>query len=238
MALLKKIVRKLRSIFLKEDYRKISYAQCGEDIIIGGLFNALGIQNPTYLDLGAHHPMYLSNTYYFYLKRCYGVCVEPDPGFFKVFQQKRPRDICLNVGVGTTSVDQAEFFVMSEATLNTFSEYDARRIDAKTSYQILRSIPIPLVAINAIIEQHFPSHPNFVSIDVEGLDLEILKSFDFGRWQPEIFCIETAVFSDKRTETTKILEIAQFMEQQGYFAYADTYVNTIFVSKSVWGRQP
>ena len=237
MELLKKIVRKIKSILRPDDYRKISYAQCGEDIIVSGLFQTFGIQKPSYLDLGAHHPTYFSNTYYFYLRRSFGVCVEPDPVSFQRIRRKRGRDICLNVGVGTTSQDKAEFFLMSESTLNTFSESDARRIDADTSYKIVGTAQIPLVSVNEIIEQNFSGKPNFVSLDIEGLDLEILTTFDFGRWRPEIFCIETVVFSDKRSEAVKIPEIARLMEQHGYFAYADTYINTIFVDEAVWLEQ-
>ena len=236
MSFIRKAARRVRNLFPRQDYKK-SYSQCGEDIIVSGLFQTFDISSPTYLDLGAHHPTYLSNTYLFYRKRSYGVCVEPDPGSFQNLRQKRKRDICLNVGVGTTSQDKAEFFLMSESTLNTFSGDDARRIDAETSYKIIRTIQIPLVSVNEIIAQNFQSAPNFVSLDIEGLDLEILESFDFGRWRPEIFCIETAVFSDKRSDAIKIPEIARFMEQQGYFAYADTYINTIFVDKSVWVGQ-
>ncbi len=237
MSFLRTLARRVRKLLPAPDFKK-TYAQCGEDIIVAGLFQTFGIPKPSYLDLGAHHPTYLSNTYYFYRKRCYGVCVEPDPACFQAFREKRRRDICLNVGVGTASRANAEFFLMSESTLNTFSETVARRIDRDTSYKIIRTMQIPLISINEIIERNFPATPNFISLDIEGLDLEILKSFDFGRWQPEIFCIETAAFSENRSESVKIPEITQLMKQQGYFAYADTYINTIFVSESVWMRQP
>lgn len=237
MSLLKKIARRVRRLLPSPDYKK-SYAQCGEDLIVSGLFQTFGIAKPSYLDLGAHHPTYLSNTYLFYRRRCYGVCVEPDPAYCRGFQRKRRRDICLNVGVGTTSQDKAEFFLMSEATLNTFSGDEARRVDAETSYKIVRTIQIPLVSINEIIAQNFQDAPNFVSLDIEGLDLEILQSFNFERWRPEIFCIETLMFSDKISVAAKLPEIFRMMEQHGYFTYADTYINTIFVDKSVWQKQP
>ena len=237
MTLIRKIVRKLRQLFFRGDNRKISYSQSGEDLIVTGLFNMLGIQKPSYLDLGAYHPTYLSNTYVFYQRRCRGVCVEPNPVYHKGFQKKRKRDVCLNVGVGALTQAQADFFLMSEATLNTFSEKEAMRIDAETPYKIVRKILIPVISINEIIAQNFQAAPNFVSLDVEGLDLEILTAFDFKRWRPAVFCIETALFSDKREDAAKIPQIADFMEQQGYFAYADTYLNTIFVDKIVWSEQ-
>ena len=58
---------------------KISYSQCGEDLILKQLFTALGIGKVNYLDIGAHHPTCLNNTYLFYGYGGHGVCVEPDP---------------------------------------------------------------------------------------------------------------------------------------------------------------
>ncbi len=220
-----------------QDYKK-SYAQCGEDLIISYLFGWLGISKPSYLDLGAHHPTFLSNTYYFYLQHSYGVCVEPDPIYFRGFRQKRKRDICLNVGVGTQTSAEADFFVMSAPTLNTFSKKEAERFEAETSYKIAKKIKVPVVAVNEIVEKHFDSAPNFISLDIEGLDFDILQAFDFNRWRPQVFCIETVVFSERRAGALKGADVIEFMLRQGYFVYADTYINTIFVDKTAWQDQP
>lgn len=231
-----KVLRRIKRLLPTRDYKR-SYAQCGEDLIVSSAFSILGISNPSYLDLGAHHPTYLSNTYYFYRQRRYGVCVEPDPVCFKSFQKKRKRDVCLNVGAGIEANAEADFFLMSAATLNTFSQEEAERIDKETSYKIIQQIKVPLVPINQIIEQHFRSAPNFVSLDIEGLDLELLHSFDFDRWRPEVFCIETVVFSESRSGSVKTTDIIQFMKKQGYFVFADTYINTIFVDQVRWDKQ-
>ena len=214
--------------------RKVSYAQCGEDIIVKLVLDALRIEKPTYLDLGAFDPVALSNTYLFYTLGCSGVCVEPDPVCFDRLKRKRSRDTCLNVGVGVEANSEADFYVMSEATLNTFSEEEATRIDTTTSYKIVRKTKVPLITVSQIIEQHFAAAPNFVSMDIEGLDLAILKSFDFERWRPQTFCVETAQFSEHSSQAVKLDEIITFMEQQNYFVYADTFLNTIFVDKAAW----
>ena len=71
---------------------KKSYAQCGEDIIMQYVFDALGINAIRYLDIGAHHPSYLSNTCFFYLKGHRGVCVEPNRRLLSAFREHRPGD--------------------------------------------------------------------------------------------------------------------------------------------------
>jgi len=58
-----------RNLFIPK-FAKISYSQCGEDLIISHIIKSLSIQTPTYIDVGAHHPFYLSNTAYFYNGGC------------------------------------------------------------------------------------------------------------------------------------------------------------------------
>ena len=72
---------------------KESFAQCGEDLIIAYVFNALGRERIRYLDIGAHHPTYLSNTHYFYLRGHRGVCVEPDASLLQAFRRDRAGDL-------------------------------------------------------------------------------------------------------------------------------------------------
>lgn len=215
--------------------RKTSYAQCGEDLIVEFIFEASSKFNPTYLDLGAYHPKKLSNTYLFYVKGCRGVCVEPDPVLHAKIAGARRGDVCLNVGVGFDERQAATspFYIMSAKTLNTFSREDAERYQRYGSHKIERVVEVPLLHVNKIIEQHFAAYPNFVSLDVEGLDLKVLQALDFARFRPEVFCVETLTYAEDKTEE-KLTDTIDFMLSQGYFVYADTYINTIFVDKDFW----
>lgn len=217
-------------------YRKSSYAQSGEDLIIDFIFETIKTAQPTYLDIGAHHPVYLSNTFLFYSRGCHGVCVEPDPTLHALIRKKRKRDVCLNVGVGVGKKGVADFYVMTTKTLNTFSREEAERYQRYGDQRIERVIEIPLVPINEIIGSHFSSAPNLVSLDVEGLDLAILTSLDLQRWRPEVFCIETLTYTEDKTEE-KITGIIDYMMENGYLLYGDTYINSIFVDRSAWLRR-
>lgn len=221
-------------LFEKNRYKKISYSQCGEDLIIDFIFGVFKIEKPSYLDIGAHHPYYLSNTAFFYSKNCKGVSVEPDPALFKVIKKERPRETSLNVGVGLSSGESADFYIMNIPTLNTFSKSEAERYAAYPGKSIARVVKLPLLTVNEIIEKNFEkSGPNFVSIDVEGMDLDIVKSFDFKKYRPEVFCIETLTYTEDNSEK-KLQDIIDYMLGQGYFVYADTYINTVFVEAAKW----
>lgn len=211
---------------------KTSYAQCGEDLIIQFIFGWLKITKPTYLDIGAHHPTWLSNTYLFYRNGSSGVCIEPDPECYDAIKRKRKRDICLNVGIGTDDRKYADFFVMTARTLNTFSREEAERSQNTRIFgeqRIEKIIQIPIQTVNDILEEYFPDGVNLISLDVEGMDFEIIRTFNFDRFRPEVFCIETLRPEDQGS-LSKNESLISFMTANGYMVYADTYINTIFVS--------
>ena len=215
----------------------VSYSQVGEDMIVNYLFETLNLKNPTYLDIGTNYPVVCNNTYFFYDKGCRGVCIEPDPEMFERIKKKRPGDKILNAGIGVTNVTSASFYLFpgNVAAWSTFSEEEAR-IREKESGLKPKMISIPLMNINDVIAANFDPYPNFISLDVEGLDLDILKSMDFRRFQPEVICVETISFSITNSEK-KLNDIINFMHGQGYFTYADTHVNTIFCKNELFEKK-
>lgn len=229
----------LESLLLRHvtETGEISYAQCGEDRILAFLFDQhFGIHTPSYLEMGAHHPTFLSNTYLFYRRGSRGVSVEPDPALYAEIQNRRPEDVNLNVGVGVASQDKADFYVMSFSALNTFSKEEAEKCVCEGKHTIQKVVQMPLTPVNEILERYCPRVPDFVSLDVEGLDVQILQTLDFSRYRPKVFCIETISYSEVG-DGHKISAIQEIMENNGYFRYADTYINSIFVDKAFWEKR-
>lgn len=225
------LLRRLASAFRGTEYQP-SYSQCGEDRILRFLFDLVGKAHPTYLDVGAHHPSHMSNSYYFYENGSHGICVEPDPSLFDRIRDKRPRDICLNVGVATDRADDLDFFVFDNPTYNTFSAtIKDEQIQAGRS--LIHTLKVNVISINEIIEKHLPAGPDFVSLDTEGFDLAIMQTFNFQKYRPTAFCIETLT----NIGENKMPEIAAFMKTQQYEIFADSYVNTIFVDRIVWSAR-
>jgi FkbM family methyltransferase len=218
----------------KQPWAHSSHSQQGEDLIIESICRFLKIESPTYLDIGAADPIVENNTYLFYEKGSLGVLVEPNPVFGRKLEAQRPRDIVLNVGVGCNDLRVSDYFMVSGrdgAYLNTFSKEEAEIIVSKSRGQrsIEKVVKLPLVNINAVIENHFPKAPDFVSIDTEGLDFEILKSLDFDRYRPAVLCVETLILGTMRVKT----EILELMKAKGYSIRGGTFVNTIFVDDSL-----
>lgn len=231
LKLLKKYISEL--ISRPEKFMVQSYSQSGEDILIKSALNSLGISQPTYLDIGANHPYYLSNTYLFYSAGCSGVLIEPNMALCENLKRKRKRDLCINCGVGINDESEADLYIMSADVLSTFSKKEAESIESQGTYKIDKVVSVPLVNINNIIENNFTRAPDFISIDIEGMDYSILKSFDFSRHRPAVFCVETLEY-DEHSHAPKIKEIIDLMVKNGYFVYADTHINTIFIDDDLW----
>jgi len=97
-----------------------SYSQCGEDLLIRFLFDLLRVSRPSYIDLGAHHPSYLSNTKKLYSEGCRGINIEANPALIASFHRHRSKDLNLNIGIVAEERDgeTVEFYVMNVPALS------------------------------------------------------------------------------------------------------------------------
>jgi hypothetical protein len=165
------------------------------------------------------------------LKGARGVLVEPNVDLCAKLRAIRPDDRTLAAGIGVAAVREADYFVMSEPSWNTFSKQEAdHQVEVtKGRVKIKQVIKMPLLNINDVMAEHFEGAPAFLSIDAEGLHLAILKTIDFSRFRPKVICVETLVSGTRST----IPEIPAFMETQGYVGRGQTFVNTLFVDSAL-----
>jgi FkbM family methyltransferase len=186
-----------------------------------------GVIRPTYVDIGAHEPVIGNNTFWFYRAGGDGVLIEPNPVYAQKLRAARPRDTVLDVGIGVSDVEEADYFVLDgDGQLNTFSKKQADTMVAVHHKKIVKTMKRKLVKLSEVLEANFKrGSPHVISIDAEGMDLDILKSIDWKRWRPMLVCAETA-----DPETGKVeREIVDFMASQGYTARGGSYINTIFL---------
>lgn len=214
------------------------YSQTGEDCIINFVLNALNMdmKEVRYLDLGANDPVLLSNTYYFYKKGAKGVLVEANPVLSEKIEQKRSRDIVLNKAVALSLSDShIDFFLLNVNTLSTASEEEAlNTCKVDENIKIVDKIKVPAIRFDDIIEHYFSGiAPTFVSLDIEGLDYQILSTFDFVKYRPVLFVVETVEYHPKLSVPVKDKKILDLFEKNGYVEFAFTGINSIFVDRGV-----
>lgn len=213
-----------------EKMYKRSYSQLGEDMIINHIFVAMGIIKPSYLDIGAHDPFYISNTAFFYEKGSSGINIEPNPVLFEKIDKTRKRDINLNIGIGEGN-EKLDFYVMNSPTMSTFSKEQAEKLCENPKFKIERIQKVDVKPIMSIIEEYCAGvFPDFLSLDAEGLDFSILKTIDYSKSCPKVICVESVEYSETLFGK-KEREIIEYLENKGYYAYADTGVNSILVKR-------
>jgi FkbM family methyltransferase len=192
-----------------------------------------------YLDIGANEPKYISNTYYFYEQGGNGILVEPNPFLCKKLKKIRSRDKIINAGIGVDEKEEADFYLFPNYAngLSTFSKKEAMHWQetgmqglGKIKYE--KIIKIPLINVNTILAENFETAPDLISIDVEGMDFEILQSLDFNKYRPKVICAETLAYNENQ-KGYKINSIENLLKNEGYILYADTRVNSIFCLKEL-----
>lgn len=204
-------------------YQATSFAQEGEDIILSRIFDSQSCG--FYVDVGAHHPQRFSNTYLFYRRGWRGINIDAMPGSMLAFESIRPRDINLEIPV-MRQRDQLRYYQFNEPALNGFSRSLSDSRNGLNDYKIVGTIDIEGSPLGAILDEYVPLHTeiDFLSVDVEGLDLEVLESNDWSRFRPKVILVEVLASS---LATIQSNPISTFMESRHYQIYAKA-VNTAF----------
>jgi FkbM family methyltransferase len=203
----------------------LCYGQDGEDLILDRLLErqVLGF----YVDVGAHHPMRFSNTYLFYRKGWHGINIDAQPGGMRLFQRYRPRDTNIESGVGLEP-GYLPYFQFNEPALNTFDPNEAALKD-RPPYHLVQTVQVQVERLDALLEKHLPSGQviDFLSVDVEGRDLDVLRSNNWERFRPRYILAETL-----RADILHLMEcpVVQFLASVGYKPVAKAYNTTFFVA--------
>ncbi len=206
-----------------------AYSQEGEDLILQRIF--MGKSTGYYVDVGAHHPKRFSNTYLFYQKGWSGINLDAMPGSMEAFRRERPRDINLELAIGSDSGSARTFWIFDEPALNTFDEALAKRsVGGPYNRTIIATRQVPTRPLSEVFATHLPVgiKIDFLTVDVEGLDLEVLRTNDWSRFRPDFVLAECPGVSAVRLAGQPICE---FVASHGYEFFAKT-VNTVFFKDS------
>jgi FkbM family methyltransferase len=200
-----------------------SWSQYGEDRVVDQL---LGIKTPgTYIDIGANDPNLFNNTRRFYGMGWSGANCEPDPTKYERLLKSRPRDLNFNCGVGSGQ-GLHTFYRMSADMLSTFSKAAAIEYE-RQGYVVIEEVPTPLMSLTDVFDR-IGRPVDFISLDVEGFEIDVLKSNDWSRHRPTLLLVEM-MHEAKRIEET--------LAGVGYEIVWRNSTNAIFRQTPDFGRE-
>jgi len=203
-----------------------SYSQEGEDMILRRLFEKQ--KTGFYVDVGAHHPKRFSNTFFFYKKGWRGINIDAMPNSMSLFNKIRPRDINLEIPISDKK-QKLKYYMFNETALNCFSKELAEKRNGKYDYKIISEKEMETSTLEEILEKHLPydQEIDFMSIDVEGLDLQVLKSNNWRLFRPKFVLMEVIDSSINEIADSKEYK---YLAEFGYETFAKT-VNTVIFQR-------
>jgi FkbM family methyltransferase len=189
-----------------------------------------------YIDLGANHPCHFSNTYYFYQAGARGILVEANPKLANELRFYRHRDIVLNRFVSSKCGQTMDFYVLNGDGLST-ADYNVVQEFIKENpwLEVVDTVQVESISVNEIIA-HLGHAPKILNIDVEGMEMEILKDIDFETVRPMIIIVEMIPYSKDLYVGARNGDILEFMDKAGYAEFAFTGINSIFIDKERVGE--
>lgn len=234
---IKKNIESIAPTLILDCYRKfkfkygsrkpsVFYSQEGEDIVLKRI-----LQNKEcgfYIDIGAHHPYRYSNTYLLYKKGWRGMNVDASPLSIELFEKARPNDINLNFAV-SENLEKLNYYIFEDGAYNTLSS------EMSVSYQ--QNLGVSLKSVKEVITQRLDNIFNkylpksivdidLMTIDVEGLDLGVLKSNNWEKYSPNILVVE-----EQWSSIENILngELYGFLVNKNYVLYSKLVNSLIFI---------
>jgi FkbM family methyltransferase len=178
----------LQNIYLKNNFffKKKSYSMDKEDLVIEGYFK--NKNKGFYVDVGCYHPLQRNNTMLLYQKGWRGINIDISDFSIKLFKFLRPDDFNLNVAVSNKEGEIDMFFQKKISQLSTIKENSAK----KTFQGNILNQKILSRKLTSILDEgkYKDQKIDFLNVDAEGADFEVLQSLDFNKYSPELICIE------------------------------------------------
>ena len=214
----KKIKNKLRKLFKVTKYQK-SFAQSGEDLILNTLF--CNKKKGFYIDVGANDPYFQSNTHYFYELGWQGINIDANPESIQKLKKIRKRDINIEALISNKDTN-LKYFIFEKSAFNGIV-YNENIPSKLKSTKIIKSKTLTNVLNNEKLITI-----DFLSIDAEGHDFEVLKSLDLSLIRPSVILIESLCFDINKDISS---DISEYLRQWDYKYFCKTVTNTFYISK-------
>jgi FkbM family methyltransferase len=191
-----------------------------------------GYKNGFYVDVGAHDGVTINNTLYFEKNNNWsGINIEPIKKVFDKLVSNRPNNINLNCAVCNND-GETDFFCntgYTEMISGIKDNFDIRHLNRLQSENIKMASTTEIIKINTkkletILDENNISHINYLSIDVEGAEFEVIKSINF-----EKVFIDVIGFENNYNDTS--IPIVKYLENKGFIFIYNSSLDIFMINK-------
>ena len=174
------------------DHREVvqSYSQFFDDLLVDAI---LGCKpTGTYVDIGANDPTLFNNTKRFYDRGWCGINIEPNPQHFPTLMEQRPRDINLNIGISDKKAT-IPFYILDADMASTMDKEHSKLQCFYNKSKVKSVLDVPVERLDTTLDKYLGERKiDFMSIDVEGHDMAVLRGNDWEKYRPYLILVELA----------------------------------------------
>ncbi|MDI7862519.1 FkbM family methyltransferase [Rhizobiaceae bacterium n13] len=208
---------------LSDKFANVHWGQSAEDAI---LLRFIGFKRGGfYVDVGAHHPKRISNTYMFHHRLGWtGVNIDANREAIELFEKERPNDKNVHALIGERTETPHIFTIFKGKTRSTADANRTARLVGK-EFEVLSQQPMSPTPLREILEQQVPKdqHIDFMNVDIEGFDIQALKTNDWSAFRPDFLCVEDFEFKTGRNSA-----IRKYMASIEYICVSHCYDTSIY----------
>ena len=201
---------------IKRSRKRYHFAENGEDVIIGNLFNHKN--NGFYLDVGCYHPVRASLTHLLYKKGWSGVNIDISEDSINLFKIARPKDKNINIGI---SNNIGEKFYYQSGSINQANSFKY--------YENVKKVKVQITTLNEIIKKLEIKKIDFLNIDAEYRDFEVLQSISLNTVRPTLITIE----DNDKYDISEVIKskIYNYSIDKNYFLFSKTICTSFYLDK-------
>ena len=220
--------------------KKNYYSYGGIDIIVDYIFKDK--KRGFYIDVGCQHPISNNNTYLLHKKGWRGINIDLDSENIKLFKYEREGDYNFNGAISSQIGESDLYFYHNKSPINTL----VKKVSVHRNAKVKEVKKVKTTTLDSVIEQS-PFKKNkfdFLSIDVEGSELEVLKGFDLKKYSPNVIVIEYLDLSTKMLEIKNLnidnvlnSELYRFMKNNNYSFVNWLHADLVFFNNAFKDKQ-
>lgn len=206
---------------------QIVFGQEGEDILLTRVFG--NKKNGFFVDVGAHHPTRFSNTYMLSLKGWSGINIDANQHSINQFELTRSRDINICSSIGEND-ESRKYFCFAESALNTFDE-EIAQMYVRNGHKINRIESLKTTKLGVLLDANVKPGTliDLLNIDVEGLELEVIRSNDWSKYVPVVVVVEIL---NVTVEQAIEHEVTKTIQTHGYVLSSKLFNSCIYVKSN------